>query len=342
MNSRLDPILVAMEETAAEWLARRRDGISAAAEAEYQAWLAEDPRHAAAARTMAAAWESVNFPVVSGQAREAARLLAARQAARDSRRRRLGWAAAGLAVAAAAVWALLPARPRPPAAPVREAYAVRPNIESLPDGSTAELNAGARIAVEFTAEKRAVRLIQGEALFAVAKNAARPFVVSAGGIEVRAVGTAFSVRFDPREVGVLVTEGRVAVERVGPRAPSPSAAAEGPAPIYLGAGGQIALALDPLQAGRPEVRPLSAEEMSTALAWRGRRVEFTRMRLAEAVALFNQQNRTQLAIGEPAAGDIPISGIFWADDPEGFARLLESALDVRAEQGNGVIELRLR
>src|SRR5690349_20668988 len=48
--------------------------------------------------------------------------------------------------------------------------------------------------VDFSAKSRAVRLIAGEALFQVAKDAARPFVVAAGDARVRAIGTAFNVR----------------------------------------------------------------------------------------------------------------------------------------------------
>jgi transmembrane sensor len=81
---------------------------------------------------------------------------------------------------------------------------------ALPDGSLVELKEGSRIAVDFSAEQRQVRLV-GEAHFQVARDAARPFVVNAQGVMVRAVGTAFSVRVDSDEVQVLVTHGSVHV-----------------------------------------------------------------------------------------------------------------------------------
>ena len=56
-----------------------------------------------------------------------------------------------------------------------------------------------------------MQLVRGEAHFVVAADASRPFVVSAGAVSVRAVGTEFVVRYSAREIGVLVTEGRVAV-----------------------------------------------------------------------------------------------------------------------------------
>lgn len=85
----------------------------------------------------------------------------------------------------------------------------------LEDGSVVELKDDAELALAFTDGVRRVILRRGEAHFAVAKNPNRPFVVEAGGIEVRAVGTAFAVRHRARAIEVVVTEGRVAVEESG-------------------------------------------------------------------------------------------------------------------------------
>lgn len=165
------------------------------------------------------------------------------------------------------------------------------------------------------------------------KDAARPFVVAAGGVEVRAVGTAFAVRRDAAGVGIVVTEGRIAVEKAaGPDEPAVGAVVPPSEPIYLDAGRRVALVAERTGAAVPAVVSLSAEEVDAALAWRDRRVEFSRMPLADVAALFNARNRVQLSISDRATAAIPISGIFWSDDPEGFARLLESGLGVRTER----------
>ena len=327
-----------IEETAADWFVRRRDGLPPEAEVRYQAWVAADPRHAAAIAEFQATWNRVSYPAAVSRDREAAQILDRSAAAQ--RRRPYLIAAAGLAAAAVLVFAFLPLRS--PTEAALPAVAVRPNIETLPDGSTVELNAGAEIAVDFTPERRNVRLVRGEALFSVTKNAARPFVVSARGVEVRAVGTAFAVRCDPEEVGILVTEGRVAVERTAPSGPGgsgTSAIVPRAEPVYLDAGRQVALAIDHSSSSPPAVKPLSADEIDAALAWRDKRVEFSRMPLSDAVMLFNRHNRVQLSISDGTTAGIPISGIFWSDDPEGFVRLLESGLGVRAERSADTITL---
>ena len=78
-----------------------------------------------------------------------------------------------------------------------------------------ELNAGGEVSEHFTTAERRVRLVRGEAHFTVTKDAARPFVVEAGAVRLRALGTAFNVRFEPSAVEVLVTHGRVQVEPPG-------------------------------------------------------------------------------------------------------------------------------
>ncbi len=89
---------------------------------------------------------------------------------------------------------------------------LEPERHVLEDGSVVELNALTKLDVQYTPTERRVRLVRGEAYFIVAKNPQRPFRVSANQVTVQAVGTAFSVGLDPKELSVLVTEGKVRVE----------------------------------------------------------------------------------------------------------------------------------
>ena len=67
---------------------------------------------------------------------------------------------------------------------------------------------------------------------------------------------------------------------------------------------------------------VSPAEIAADLAWRSQRVEFSGTPLADAVALFNSRNRVQLALADPALGSLRVSGIYWANDAAGFARLI--------------------
>jgi transmembrane sensor len=84
---------------------------------------------------------------------------------------------------------------------------------TLADGSTVELNAKTRIKVSFNETRRNVVLVGGQALFHVAKNPQRPFIVRAGDRDIVAVGTAFDVRLDATSVRVTLIEGKVKVSQ---------------------------------------------------------------------------------------------------------------------------------
>jgi transmembrane sensor len=243
-------------------------------------------------------------------------------------------AGAALRLAASAV--------APDAGPSRTATISAPHRETLPDGSIVELKSGAAIAHDYTPERRSVTLLRGEAHFQVAKNPQRPFIVTAGAVAVRAVGTAFSVQFAPTEVEVLVTEGRVAVEK--------TAAVVEPAPVsatvdtsaFLQAGGRAVIRLAE-QAAEPEVSVVPEAELAKRLAWRVPQLEFSRTPLTEIVALMNQHGgaarRIVLDGSSAEFADVKLSGFLAADNDEGLARLLEANFPIVVTQDAEVVRL---
>lgn len=207
----------------------------------------------------------------------------------------------------------------------------RPSLQKLPDGSTVELKDGAKVEIDFNGGFRRVRLTNGEAHFQVTKDKARPFIVSAGKVEVRAVGTAFSVQLASEEVDVLVTEGRV---QVG------ADAAKEPVSAYVDAGGRCVIAADLL----PRVETISSAEAGERLAWRVTQLEFSRTPLSEVVGLMNRHapvgQMTRFEIADRELSAIKLTGFLRADNTEGLLRLLENNFQVRSERVGERIVLR--
>lgn len=374
-----------MEELASRWAVRHAEGLGVRDRAEFERWLQSDPRHYAAFAEADLAL-SVLTPPGAAQDRDALRQeLAAWEEQRRRRRswgRRIAFASVGLAAAAALAVVFRSEDWMRTTAPSVEAgaatMAVRPRGRTLPDGSVVELNAGADLAVEFSSELRGVRLVRGEAHFSVAKDASRPFVVAVGPVKVRAVGTAFNVRFEPAAVQVLVTEGQVAVDaplekadRRIPGTPStatgdlplplsglavgvadrsatagvagPSSLSPGHAPQLLAAGHRMVVALDPQAGAALAATPVSADEIQRELAWRQMRVELSNATLEEAVALFNRRGRVQVAIADAELKARRLSGIYWADSGAQFAELIAATLEIQIVQEEpGRILLRKR
>lgn len=258
------------------------------------------------------------------------------------RRRRLLGVAGALAVLLVGGWSWqLSSRSPMPEKTASTAIVSAPVQQRLADGSVVWLRPGAEITVEFTPSLRRVELKKGEALFEVAKNVARPFVVGAAGIDVRAVGTAFTVTVKPAAVEVLVTHGEVAVEQshATPSGPTPAlGTSAGPAPAApaetfarLTAGHSIEVATAPRLAASG-VAAISSAEMSDRLSWRIPKLQFSRTPLAEVVALFNRHSTVRLQLGDEMLGRLQLSGVIRADNTDTLLQLLASDYGISAER----------
>ena len=338
-----------VDAEASAWLARRDRGLTAAEQDAYLEWLRADPAHAAAMKRQERVWKVLDHLEQWRPAHSATPnpdLLAPQHP------RRPYWLAA-TAVGLAAALAFLIAVPRPAApttvaqsAPRREAI-VHPGPErrTLEDGSVVELNRDAAIEVAFTPAERRVRLVRGEAYFTVAKNPARPFIVEASGVAVRAIGTAFSVALGRTDVAVLVTQGSVQVMDQTHTADL----AAGDGPVVLGAGQRTVVRLMKLRPAQrtvavppppPQEQEVTPAEIDRALSWQGMRLEFVEMPLNDVVTAFNRYNHRKLRIEDPALAEILVGGNFRADNVDAFVRLLDSGFGIKAEPAGDALLLR--
>jgi transmembrane sensor len=226
----------------------------------------------------------------------------------------------------------------------------------LNDGSVLELNGDTVADVAFQPTERRVRLLRGEAHFTVAKNASRPFWVEAGGVAVRAVGTAFNVRLGARDIEVLVTEGKVSVSEANPliaavrNTPAEFTATTGgartPVPDTFLVANERAVVSKVRAATSgaltaPVVERVAPEVVRDALAWQGPRLVFVDTPLAEVIAQFNRRNPVQLVLADAKLATLPVGGSFRPENVEAFVRLLESGFDIQSER-RGADEIVLR
>jgi len=335
------PEAEAIAHAAAAWVLRQDRGLTAAEQDDFLQWLANDPRHAVQLARHRKNWQRLER-LAQWRPEHSARpnpdLLAPAPGGVRRFTPVLALAAAA-AVAAVLVWRQpVESLPVVRAAAVAVAPAAPVTQRTLEDGTVVELNKGAVLAVEFSANERRVRLEQGEAHFTVVKNPARPFVVSARGMDVVAVGTAFNVRLDSAVVEVLVTEGTVRVSEV----PLPDPAlAEKPSVVPLLAAGQRAVVSLAPQPEAPQIAILTPGEIARVLAWQHRLLDFTAAPMSEVVAEFNRRNGVQLVIADPELAAVRISATFRSDNIEGFVSLLEMGFGTRAERrGDNEIWLR--
>lgn len=337
MNAKID-------EAAADWLARRFAGFSPEQEIEFRGWLRADARHAAAFQELEATWkllDGVRETAPIGAEPDPDALMPQRPV------RKTIWlprfvAAAAAVVALACVQAWRSARPALQFSDEVATAVGDFQRLALPDGSVVRLNTNSRVRVRYTEGERRVQLVRGEAHFIVAKNPLRPFVVEAGTVAVRAVGTAFNVRLRADDVEVLVTEGKVHVadpslgeSLIVPRSPA--------SPPLLVAGERAIVPISVAAGGvrpRAEANVVEPPEIERALAWQERRIEFVSAPLAEIVAEFNRHNRRAITIADPVLAARRFGGSFRADEPETFVRILQTRFGLEVEQAGDATILR--
>jgi transmembrane sensor len=180
----------------------------------------------------------------------------------------------------------------------------------LSDGSIVTLNTGSLVEVAYTAQRRDVRLLHGEAMFKVAHNSAWPFVVSAGDRSVTAVGTAFVVRVDGPAIKVVLVQGKV---RVNPLQPSGLARM---LPVLaedeLTPGEQLTA-----QEGTRRVT-VASTDVERAMSWESGEIIFRDDTIDTAVSELNRYSKTRILINDPRIAALKVSGVFNAERPENF------------------------
>jgi transmembrane sensor len=305
-------------QAAADWLARlAAPDLDETGLADFDAWLSD----AANARAFDEAlgvtleYQAAAWAVIEGvNARPARRPAAAR-----------GWLiAGGLAAAATIAIALTPMSLFAPQAVAYDTAKGQHRTLTLADGSTVDLNAGSRLQVSLGARERRVVMGEGEAVFDVAHDPARPFVIAAGDRNVRVIGTRFDVRRRDGKLSVAVERGLVEVD------PADGAPGRG---FRLHPGQR----LDHLE-GAPDAK-LSAVEPLQVEAWKTGRLIFRDQLLGDIIADVNQQfAASPIVIDDPALAQTKVSGVLVLDDQAAVIRRLALLAPIKAlPSAQGVI-----
>ena len=320
-----------IDREAAEWVAKRVKGFSPKEQDAFFDWLATDPRHSDWYGRHMKTWKQLD-QLAQWKPEHSKR---PNQDLLKYHMTRTRWAwLGGIAAALAlmgAFWFTFSVSP-PDDMETFSGNLVANSYEShvLPDGSIVELNRGAALKVDYTPEMRRVELVSSEAHFDVAKNLHRPFVVRAGGVDFRAVGTAFNVKLTGDSVELLVTEGRVQMSVLDSIADQGSPELSHYTREVVA--GQRTVA--PLVEDTPiaEVAEISALEARELLAWKPELLDFDDVPLSEVVEEFNRRNTVQLEFLDPEIGDEPIVASFHTTNVNHFVELLEWTFDVKSER----------
>lgn len=310
-----------MLDAAADWHACLREpepdaGLAVARKADFDRWIAADPRHARAYARIERLWVKLEAPVAEIMRSDPA------AAVTNGQRRhwlatllpRPAWAAASLAflllVGAFQIDDVVTSL----RSDHRTVVGERASLE-LDDGSRVTLNTDSAITAEMNPERRQVDLLRGEAWFDVAADSDRPFVVATEVGRIRVTGTSFGVRLDDDAAVVALTKGELDL-RIGD-GPDDTAPA-----LMLTAGHQARLSHD--GAFGP-----TALNNAAATAWLRGQIVFFDTPLPDVVAELNRYRAGRILILDGDLDGLTVSGVFPANNPNAGLDAIASTLPVR-------------
>jgi transmembrane sensor len=331
---------------AADWFVQLQDAHGAqSTRDEFVRWLLQSPEHLEEFLAISRVWGETNASsaartpsdeliAVALKHKDAAENIVAlhgtspecvveRAASASKRaRRRFSWAAAAaliVAIGGTLAWLVADRWLNP--AYIRTEIGEQRSI-ALADGSMLHVNTDSEVRVGFNDTQRHVRLLRGEARFKVSKDSRRPFIVATPQASIRALGTIFNVRAEPRRTAVAVFEGRVEVRET--IEPKPNEGGDGR--IELQAGEQAAV--NP----SGHIVPAAGPPLERVAAWTERRLVFREELLSEVVAEFNRYHRKPIVIETPQLAKLRISGTFDASDPDSLVEYFARFEHVRVER----------
>ena len=199
----------------------------------------------------------------------------------------------------------------------------------LEDGSVAILNTNTQLQVEFSEHMRLVTLAHGQALFEVARDPGRPFVVAAGDQRITAIGTVFDVRYEGPDVEVILVEGVVEVEVDVPLGTDLNEPPVRLKALRMSAGEH----LKTTAVATRRVPVVETVDVDRVTLWG--RIFFDDAPLSEAVAEMNRYSTVQIVLESSELDEHRINGMFRTGRQAAFVEAVEAYYPIYAEHGPG-------
>lgn len=308
---------------ASDWLTRQSGSDDAHALEDFERWIEADPRHLETYERLARTWDDLGalqhlHPLASARTPFASPTRAFTNVLTALTRPSV--MVGGAVFAAIALLALYLGPHAPLLEPQFETHLAEIAPIELSDGTRVTLGARSGVDVAYTQTDREVVLRSGQAFFEVAHNTARPFIVYAGDVAVRVVGTKFEVSRSQTQTIISVQEG-VVVTALSGRSQTLRAGDR----LVIDHTGQRFLSA-------PAMLPVASIQPAHVAAWRQGRLAYDDTPLREVVADLNRYYAPGIELADRATGDIRITASFGSDDVDGFLGDLSSAFPVHVSE----------
>lgn len=300
----------ALEDQAIELMVQLRSGDAAASDFRaFDDWRRLSPQHESAALAAEQLWQDVGYTHSAHQHQ-----LEKLPPSEPEKRRRWGWLAMPIAASLCALAITLQYMPLATAYADYSTQVGEQRQIELEDGTRILLNSATALSVDLQPERRQITLHSGEALFDVAHNPNRPFVVISHDSETRVLGTVFSVR-QQAETTVTVEEGRVVLRNHSQPVPAHTLLPNQQASLH-----------------KYQLSPISTVDSQQQLAWQRGKLIVDQQPLSDVVRELQRYLPGRILITDSILGAQKVSGIFNLKRPDQLLSTLQQSLDVELIQ----------
>jgi transmembrane sensor len=318
-----------IDHEASIWLVRLDDGnLSDESRKELKRWLSADPRHSIALKAMTCIWDDMDEVLVTNDNENLPENVTLWPILKPIFEPFL--IAASISFIAILIWFAMPVDVQ------KNSYVTLVGQQldaTFDDGSVIHLNTNSRIETEFTHEKRIVKLIKGEALFDVAHDPNRPFIVYAGDRLVQAIGTKFVVHLESENIQVTVTDGKVKMSKVPLNKTLTDIKAINNTTIqkddvYIVKGEKVIVERD----HPPKLTSIKQENMQRELSWLDGKLIFVNEELFDVIEEINRYIDIKIVLKDPSLHKIPISGRFDLADSEALIEAIALSFNMKPQR----------
>jgi transmembrane sensor len=318
-----------IDHEASIWLVRLDDGnLSDESRKELKRWLSADSRHSIALKAMTCIWDDMDEVLVTNDNENLSGNVTLWPILKPIFEPFL--IAASISFIAIFIWFAMPVDVQ------KNSYVTLVGQQmdaTFDDGSIIHLNTNSRIETEFTDEKRIVKLIKGEALFEVAHDPNRPFIVYAGDRLVQAIGTKFVVHLESENIQVTVTDGKVKMSKVPLNKTLTDIKAINNTTIqkddvYIVKGEKVIVGRD----HTPKLTRIKQENMQRELSWLDGKLIFVNEELFDVIEEINRYIDIKIVLKDPSLHKIPISGRFDLADSEALIEAIALSFNMKSQR----------
>jgi transmembrane sensor len=320
-----------IDDAACDWATKALRDLSPSEQEELDAWLTGDPRRLGAFVRAQAAWIHSERATALGsmpgpagtQGAEALDFTGGET--RGPSRRALIMGAGALA-ASVVGGVLILDRPNTIQTGVGELRQL-----TLAGGSTLTLDTDTRVKIATGSRDRRLELVHGK-VFLNILSAGRPLTLSVGGLAMEMAWGAFGLEaLGQAPVEAFVTSGQLAISQArGLWGRSQAITIPANRTFTLPVGANLMMAA---------IRSINSDDVDKLLAWRDGMLSFGDEALATAVRAFDRYGPIRIVIADPQLAQQKITGLFKANDPNGFATAIASSFGAAVVRDGNVLKI---